>query len=199
MTWRTPSLRRMLAAQLTAFALMLSMPSASLVAQTFGDRRAHVGLKLFRTLLTADMGIHERIDRDGQLLIVFAHADDARDASKHASDLAVDFAGIRGHPVRTDVATTEQILGKNGYRPAAIFLSQRLEESEVRRLVSYGIDHRIVVFSPFEGDVERGILGGISVEATVRPLINMKTLAASGLAIKDFYLKVAKHYGDGSD
>ncbi len=193
----TTSARRFFVAQFAVFALMLSMPSASLVAQSFGERRAHVGLKLFRTLLTADTGIHERTDSRGELLIAFIHADDPREADGHARELARDFAAIRGQPIRTDVATLDKVLGDADYRPAALFLSQRLEADEIRQLVALAVRRHIIVFSPFEGDVERGILGGISVEATVRPLINMQTLQASGLAIKAFYLKVAKRYGSG--
>ncbi|MCB1889407.1 MAG: hypothetical protein KDH20_17500 [Rhodocyclaceae bacterium] len=195
MTRPSSSARRFLAAQLAVFALMLSMPSASLVAQSFGERRAHVGLKLFRTLLAADTGIHERAGSDGDLLVTFLHVDDSREAANHARELADHLDAIRGRSIRVEVASLEKVLGEESYRPAALFVSQRLATDEIRRLVDYAVRRHVIVFSPFEGDVERGILGGISVEATVRPLINMQTLSASGLAIKAFYLKVAKRYG----
>ncbi|HEX8154652.1 MAG TPA: hypothetical protein VF698_16080, partial [Thermoanaerobaculia bacterium] len=61
-------------------------------------------------------------------------------------------------------------------------------------LVKYGIDRRLIVYSPFEGHVESGVTGGLSVEAQVRPFVNSTTLAASHIALKDFFLKVTKVY-----
>ena len=37
----------------------------------------------------------------------------------------------------------------------------------------------MIVYSPFEGHVESGVLGGLSVEAQVRPYVNRATLEAS--------------------
>ena len=119
----------------------------------------------------------------------------AQRQAEPARELADHLDAIRGRSIRVEVASLEKVLGEESYRPAALFVSQRLATDEIRRLVDYAVRRHVIVFSPFEGDVERGILGGISVEATVRPLINMQTLSASGLAIKAFYLKVAKRYG----
>ena len=65
---------------------------------------------------------------------------------------------------------------------------------ELRHIVSYGIKNHIIVFSPFEGDVEKSITAGVFIGARVQPSINMKTLKASGIQIKFFFLKVAKKY-----
>jgi len=61
-----------------------------------------------------------------------------------------------------------------------------------RPVVRYGIDHHVIVYSPFEGDVERGILGGIAVEAQVRPYVNAATLTASNITFKSLFFKVTK-------
>ena len=54
--------------------------------------------------------------------------------------------------------------------------------------------NHIIVFSPFEGDVERGVQCGIAVQARVRPFLNMKSLKSAGVSLKPFFLKVAKKY-----
>ncbi len=190
--------RRFFAFQLTLAVLLFSLPSVSLVAQSFGERRVHVGLKLFRTLLAADTDNGSKLDADGKLPVYLAYADDDRDARDYARSLSVGMKSVRGIEVRVEVAALSELL-QGDIAPAAIFVAQPLEDAEIAQLVRYSIERRVIVFSPFEGDVEKGVLGGISVEATVRPLINMRTLAASGVAIKGFYLKVVKRYGDGDD
>jgi len=190
--------RRFFTFQLALAVLLFSLPSASLVAQSFGERRVHVGLKLFRTLLAADTGHGSKLDAGGKLPVYLAYADDDRDAREYARSLASGMKSVRGIEVRVEVVALSELL-QGGIKPAAIFIAQPLEDAEIAQLVRYSIKQHVIVFSPFEGDVEKGVLGGISVEATVRPLINMRTLAASGVAIKGFYLKVAKRYGNGDD
>ncbi len=50
----------------------------------------------------------------------------------------------------------------------------------------------MILYSPFEGDVERGVTAGLSIEAKVLPFVNQRTLEASGVELKPFFLKVAK-------
>ncbi len=64
----------------------------------------------------------------------------------------------------------------------------------MQSLVRFGIDRHVIVYSPFEGDVESGILGGLSIEAQVRPYLNRATLESSHIMLKEFFLKVAKVY-----
>ena len=59
-------------------------------------------------------------------------------------------------------------------------------------IIKYGIGHHVIVYSPFEGHVELGVLGGLSVEAQVRPFLNRATLEASQISLKPFFLSVAK-------
>jgi hypothetical protein len=50
----------------------------------------------------------------------------------------------------------------------------------------------VVLYSPFEGHVERGVPAGIAVEAKVQPYLNLSALQAAGIELKPFFLKVAK-------
>jgi len=67
-----------------------------------------------------------------------------------------------------------------------------LGEELLRRVVQFGTDRKVISFSPFEGDVERGVLCGLSVEAKLSPFINTRTLKASGINMSPMVLKVAK-------
>ena len=78
--------------------------------------------------------------------------------------------------------------------PAGIYLAEVLYDKELSRLVEYGIEKGVIVYSPFDGDVNRRILGGLVVETRVRPYINLHTMRESRIRIKQFFLKVAKQY-----
>ncbi|MFT5546614.1 MAG: hypothetical protein ACI8YD_002314, partial [Rheinheimera aquimaris] len=114
-------------------------------------------------------------------------------AKDFAIPLAESLPSVRDIPIKLDLLPL-QTINSLDKTPMAIFVSQPLSDAQAAALVAYSIKQHIIVFSPFEGDVERGILAGLSVEATVKPLLNRHTLEASELQIKSFYLKVAKLY-----
>ena len=76
--------------------------------------------------------------------------------------------------------------------PAGVFLAAAPPAPALRAIVQFGIDHSAIVYSPIEGHVESGVLGGLSVEAQVRPYVNLATLQSSRVTLKDVFMKVAK-------
>jgi hypothetical protein len=161
------------------------------------DRRSQAGVRLFRSLLAADMDLSRKTVSDGKLLIAFFYTD----SPSRAQEMAAAFAGpgieqpaIRGMAVGTDVTADALFSSFSGRVPAGIFLAQPPPPDTLRAIIRYGIEHRIIVYSPFEGHVEQGVLGGLAVEAQVRPYVNSETLAASSISLKPFFLKVAKVY-----
>jgi hypothetical protein len=52
----------------------------------------------------------------------------------------------------------------------------------------------VLLFSPFEGDVERGVATGFRVTDKVLPMVNTTSLKLSNIQLKAFFLRVAvKH------
>ncbi|MCK6684288.1 MAG: hypothetical protein L6R30_17945 [Thermoanaerobaculia bacterium] len=156
------------------------------------DRRTESGLKLFRAMLSADVEIDRKTVDSGKILIVVFFTDDR----KRAADLARSFEGaletIRGFPVVVEVAQDPALPGYERRIPAGVFLCQAPDRKGLQTLVQFGIANHVIVYSPFEGHVESGVLGGLAIEAQVRPYLNMATLTASRINLKEFFLKVAK-------
>lgn len=173
---------------------LCSVPCLSILADTFNDKRAYVGLKLFRTLVTADMQLAQKANDKGELLIYLVFASNDSAALEYQQSLADTMPTVRELGVSIKTLSLAQLQSNMTIKPAAIFIAQQLNTVELEQLVSYSIAQQIILFSPFEGDVEKGVLGGVSVEARVQPLINMHTLTKSRVEIKSFYLKVAKQY-----
>lgn len=161
------------------------------------ERRIRGGLRLFQAILAADEDIASKADSSGKLLLLVVYADDRRLADGFAEELAQLRQGDgRGRRAPTEVQVIND-LGLKAYQnrvPAGIFVVEELTDDDIRRLVRFGIEKHIVVYSPFEGDVNKGILGGLIIETRVRPYINLRTMRESKIRIKKFFLDVAKYY-----
>lgn len=173
-------------------AVLCASRPGSLRGDAQQDRRTESGLKLFRAMLSADVEIDRKTVDSGKILIVVFFTDDR----KRAADLAKSFEGaletIRGFPVIVDVAQDPALPGYERRIPAGVFLCQAPDRKGLQTLVQFGIANHVIVYSPFEGHVESGVLGGLAIEAQVRPYLNLATLTASRINLKEFFLKVAK-------
>jgi len=158
------------------------------------DRRAGAGVRLFRALLAADTEITKKTSEPNELLIVFYYVDDLRRAMDLAARFVQESKELHGLTVTTEIANDLGMAKLGNRTPAGIFIAQAPPRSSLAALVRYGITHRVIVYSPFEGHVELGVLGGLSVEAQVRPFLNKATLDASQISLKPFFLSVSKVY-----
>lgn len=181
--------------RVAAVALSLTVSAAPVLrSEDMADRRAEVGARVFRALLAADVDLPKKTIAGNQILIVFFfYGSDSR----RAVELAGAFVGagdVRGLPVVTEVSNDATFARYAGRLPAGVFLADAAPRATVQSLARFGIDRHVIVYSPFEGDVESGILGGLSIEAQVRPYLNRATLESSHITLKEFFLKVAKVY-----
>ena len=155
-------------------------------------RRAWVGLELFPTMLAADMDIASKQDPSGAIPVLLLYRDDASLALDMADRLG-KISRVRGLPLRVETAGFEDLDGLATDPPAGVFLTQT-PGSDLGRIVAFCRDLGIVLFSPFEGDIENGATAGIRVTDRILPYLNRKTVRASGLRFKPFFLQVAVIY-----
>ena len=169
----------------------------SFADNTYDERRAQVGVRLFRSLVAADLDLAKKLTPDGEVLLYFLHKDDADAAG--SVEVMLDDGNrlvIRKLPVVTrTVALTELHPDTTQTSvPAGVFITQRLRNRDLQTIIDYGMEHGVIVYSAFEGDVERGVLAGVSIQARIEPYLNRNTLENSNLNIKAFFLKVARQY-----
>jgi hypothetical protein len=174
-------------AALIALALLV----APLRADDLADVRSQAGARLFRALLSADTEI-DRKTADRQLLIVFVYVDDKARAAALAARFLGDARDIHGIPLAIEFTTDPALAAYKSRVAAGVFLVQPLPAAALKTVVSYGIEHHVIVYSPFEGNVESGVTGGLAVEAQVRPYVNLATLNASSISLKPLFFKVTK-------
>lgn len=171
----------------------LSSVTFSAIADDYSERRIQAGAKLFRTLLAADRDITEKTTPDNllQLALVYSSNQTAAKNVAHALQLRSN-SSIRNIPIETKLFKSSELA--TAMPLAGIFITQELSKNELNTLVQYAIDNHLIIYSPFEGDVEKGVMGGLSIEARVRPYLNIKTMQAAGINLKPFFMKVAKRY-----
>lgn len=165
------------------------------VADDFTERRITAGARIFRALLAADVDIHRKTNRRGELRLCLLYLDDTGNADIAAATLGNrDDSRIRKMRIRIEILPFAKCFAGNQAQFAGIFLTQRLNEEQIQILMAFAKAQHMVVFSPFEGDVERGVQSGIAVEARVRPYLNTGALRDAQVRLKAFFIKVAKAY-----
>ncbi|WP_028293799.1 type 1 periplasmic-binding domain-containing protein [Oceanobacter kriegii] len=174
--------------------LLMSTPTHSLFADAASDRRARVGLNLFRTFVNADLTLDSHV-QNNRIPVAMLYLTSNLQAREFRDQLEQTWPSVQGYETEIQVVSLQQLLAQpNANMPAAVFVTERLNAQERQQLVELTIKHQVAVFSPFEGDVEAGILGGLSVTSSVKPTVNLTTLQLSKLSIKSFYLSVARTY-----
>ncbi|KAA6183847.1 hypothetical protein F2Q65_14415 [Thiohalocapsa marina] len=154
------------------------------------QQRLRVGLKLFPAVLDAQQELATKRRDDGMLEIAVVYRTSDQAARQAAAALeALD--KVQDIPIAVSVLTVEQLQDNGARHIGAIFVaSSGLEPELLRRLSEH---HRVLVFSPFAGDVAAGAVAGIHVADRILPAINPAQAGRAGLNFKPFFLRVAHH------
>ena len=183
--------------------ISLAWTAALLLAvSAFADsdemRRTEAGVRMFSTLLSADLDLQKKTVDDGKVLLVIYYTTDSARAQQLAQMLRVAPSGepkkIGGMPVEVETTSDATFKAYGKRTPAGVFVAQPPDVKTLKSIIKFGISHRMIVYSPFEGHVERGVLGGLSIEAQVRPYVNQATMQASQISLKPIFMKVTKVY-----
>lgn len=190
-----PWTRRLKNAGRVLSAVLLILLSGVANADLQDERRISVGLRLFPALIAANQDLGSRAGSDGEITILLLYRENPFLAQSFAERLG-EFENIGGYSFRVEVAPVANLKTHRRSPPAGVFLAEWMPEA-LPEIVEFGIGTHTVVFSPFRSDVRKGVLGGLYVSDRILPYINMKTLRASELRIKPFFLEVAKQHEQG--
>ncbi|MBF0445681.1 MAG: hypothetical protein HQL68_08825 [Magnetococcales bacterium] len=181
-------LRTFLLAQFICFWMVMGCNGVEAAATA----RVDLGIEFFSSFLAADANIGGKTDKNNQLVVVILHNGNETMAQKLAL-LMRQVQNIRGFPLRVVLTNDPTLTNFNNFTPAGIFLSQPRPD-DLEQVIAWGRQHHRLVLSPFPGDVERGILGGISVREVVLPKVNMTALQEWKVSLKPFFLRIARRY-----
>ena len=179
----------------TLLALWLCYTSvAPAFANSFTDRRITVSQKLFRALLVAKLDYQKNITQNGILYVNLLYSSDYISAQKMSDKLSAELTTLHNQPVVIRPISLAQYLKTSESKAIGSFITEHLNDELLQQAIEHSTQNHQILFSPFEGDVEQGVMAGLSVESKVRPYVNMQTLVQSQVELKPFFIKVSKHY-----
>jgi len=168
--------------------------ASSVMANENTDRRIRISLSLFPKIVAVDNAFKTKLSFENKVRLVFVYDRNKFQASELAQELGQSNRNIENIDVDSTSIPLKVQLQDNFIIPTAIFVAEPLGEADFKLLVLYGIKNKIIVFSPFSGDVERGATVGLSITSRVFPYFNTDTLQASGLEINPVLLELSKRY-----
>ncbi|MEG3640585.1 YfiR family protein [Magnetococcus sp. PR-3] len=147
---------------------------------------------MFPSFLSADRNLTSKLNADGQLhlLILYRTEQDRADALVRVMR---NRGKLRGKSIHVEAVKLKQLSSYHNQQLAGLFLSQSADE-DLPHIIKFARHQKVILISPFKGDVEAGVSGGLSITDRVLPYINMGALKASGIQLKSFFLRVAKRY-----
>jgi hypothetical protein len=173
---------------------LLTATFAPAVADAFTDRRITVGQKLFRTMLVANLNYKSHISSDASIYVDLLYQHDNEQAKKLASGLTLELTTINGVPVIVRPLSIAQYINHPKVSSIGAFITEKFDLNSLKKVIAKGQINQHILFSPFEGDVEKGVMAGLSVESRVRPYVNILALEQSNIKMKPFFIKVSKLY-----
>ena len=160
-------------------------------AQELLSPRLQIGINLLPAVIAANKAVISS-DPNTVLTIYLVYT-----ANRYLAEQLQTRLAKRGaiHERRLEIAAVrlDDLLTRNLSRTSSIFIVEPLDE-RLPGLIAFARQRRALLFSPLQGDVERGVNAGFQVTGQVLPLINMTSLKESNIQVKAFFLRIAvKH------
>jgi len=169
------------------FSIIISTPFSAFCT----DPRIIMGIDLFPSFLASDKKIRNKKDKNDKLNIILLYYK-KRFQAEELSKKLMSVKKIRKIPINVIVENYKKIDKWNNEQLAGIFLTESL--TDISFIIKFGIEKKVIVFSPFEGDVEKGMTTGFFISEKVIPYINKKTVNESNIIFKSFFLRISKIY-----
>ncbi len=155
------------------------------------QQRFRVGLKIFPACLGAVENLDDRLASDGslQVLVVYEGSDAA--AIKAVTSLN-GIGKVRGLTLNAKALSVTALDEDREAEVSAIFVAS--VGLDPRHLRTWSERYRVLVFSPFDGEVEAGAVAGLYVADRILPYINLTQSQRAGIRFKAFFLQVARQH-----
>jgi hypothetical protein len=159
------------------------------------NRRVDISLSVFPRIVAVDNNFRSKLNPEHKVELVFIYREDEERAQSLVELLISKNKNIGGMSVAVSAVGIKNIFNASGEsRPTAMFISERLNDDDLKKVVAIAKKNSCIVFSPFTGDVERGVMVGLSVTNRVKPYFNVQALKNSNVSINALLMKMSKRY-----
>lgn len=173
---------------LVAMALLLTITSPPSRAQDALSPRLQIGINLLPAVIAANNGL-ATIDSSKKLPIYLVYRDNEHLAILLKQSLA-RIGKIRKRTIEVQTIALDELLALDPEPFSTIFIAEQLDK-RLPQLIEFSQQQRALLFSPFKGDVKRGVSTGFRVADKVSPLVNLGSLKQSKIQLKAFFLRIA--------
>ena len=177
-----------------SFLLILGFIPAFSFADATQERRLTISASIFPKIVALDQDLSLKQNAEGTIVLGVLYLDNRDSAEKTASIIQKKVKKLAGSPVKIDVLSISKLVQNTSETYAGHLLAEPLQNENIGELISHAEKHHVLLFSPFEGDIERGISSSIFVGAKIRPYFNLPALKKTRINLKPAILKVSKIY-----
>lgn len=175
---------------LTLLVLLLSFSVQPSRAQEALSPRLQIGISILPAVIAANKRL---ANDDTQSLPIYLVYQNNRQLAEQLRPGLERIGMIRRRGMRIESISLAELLASNPVPASTIFLAEPIGD-DLGGLLEFVQQKRVLTFSPFEGDVERGVATGFRVTDKVLPMVNMTSLKQSNIQLKAFFLRIAvKH------
>ena len=187
-SWSTPARALWLALLLSL--TPLGVPTA--VAQSDLSPRMRIGVNLLPAVIAANKNLRAQLNQQNKITVYLVFRSNPALAKSIARQLSSK-PRILGHPTEYIIMSSQELLTSAPLTTNILFIVEPLA-NDLNAVLDFARKHRLLSFSPFKGDVEKGISTGFRVTDKVLPLVNLKSLRHSRIQLKAFFLRIAVKY-----
>jgi hypothetical protein len=173
--------------------VMLSTVVDGALADENDSRRVDISLSIFPRIIAVDNHFREKLNSDKEAYLLFVYDNNEEYARQLAARMKKGNTNIGGMRVVVEaMSINEEFLPEDV--PTALFVVERLTDAQLEKVMAFANETHRLVFSPYLGDVERGVTVGISVTNRVKPYFNLSSLRESKVSINALLMKMSKRH-----
>jgi hypothetical protein len=161
------------------------------LAQDMLSPRLRIGINLLPAVVAANQSL-AATDVNQELPIYLVYRDDSYRGEQLKQSIN-QVGKIRGRGLAAESISLDALLDAEPQPLGVVFIAEPLDQ-QLPELIRFAQQQRLLLFSPFAGDVERGVTAGFQVTDKVLPQVNMASLKKSKIQLKAFFLRIAVKY-----
>ena len=176
-------------AKIVLLVLLMSLP---VVADEALSPRIQIGVSLFPSIVAAVRNLRDQVD-PGQkinIYLVYQNNDALAQALKQK---LISRSKIKNYAVSVLVISQTELYQLPEPVKGVLFITEPVS-SGLSQLNQFAISNQMLSYSPFKGDVERGVATGYQVTDKVLPLVNIAALRNANIELKAFFMRIAVKY-----
>ena len=174
------------------FALAILLISTGSVAQQSEERRLTIGIKIFPHIVAVDQGLDHKLDSSRMIRLYLLTETDTATATPILEQMKKNIKEINGHAVYIDIIDVDNLASAD--QATALFVTQPMSTHALNAIMAHAAERKILAFSPFTGDVEKGVTAGLFISSRIKPYFNVDSLKRTGIEIHEKLYRISKHY-----